>query len=222
MPRKHSPFVERICQTCGKSFVVTESHLRFHPAKYCSVKCRSYKGGRYTDNQGYIRVFDPNRRRAVMEHRIIMEQHLGRDLRPDEHIHHIDENHANNDIANLQLIHPSDHARLHSTLEFGIWSRAGHRACVFCGTTKRKHSGKGLCTRCHRRYTDRLSKGLPNLFMEPEKIKANAKLTADQVREIRDLSEQGVTNKTIAQRFGVNSPETIRMIVRRLTWKDVA
>lgn len=39
----------------------------------------------------------------VQEHRLVLEKHLGRFLLPTEVVHHIDGNHANNDISNLQL-----------------------------------------------------------------------------------------------------------------------
>ncbi len=38
------------------------------------------------------------------EHRLFMEQYLGRPLRPDEVVHHIDGNRSNNTLANLQLL----------------------------------------------------------------------------------------------------------------------
>jgi hypothetical protein len=39
----------------------------------------------------------------VFEHRLVMETHLGRYLETHEHVHHLDGNRANNDIANLEL-----------------------------------------------------------------------------------------------------------------------
>jgi hypothetical protein len=39
----------------------------------------------------------------ILEHRLVMEQHIGRFLEPTEVVHHIDENPSNNDIANLRL-----------------------------------------------------------------------------------------------------------------------
>lgn len=42
-----------------------------------------------------------------------MEEHLGRSLRSDEHVHHKDEDYTNNDIDNLEILSPSEHQRLH-------------------------------------------------------------------------------------------------------------
>jgi hypothetical protein len=47
------------------------------------------------------------------EHRIIMEQHLGRKLCKDEVIHHINGNGKDNRIENLQLMTRSGHTKLH-------------------------------------------------------------------------------------------------------------
>jgi len=52
----------------------------------------------------------PNKRGYVAEHRLIMEEHLGRFLIPrKELIHHIDGNRQNNAIENLKLTTPSEH-----------------------------------------------------------------------------------------------------------------
>lgn len=49
----------------------------------------------------------------------------------------------------------------------------------------------------------------------------HAKLTADQVRQIRTRREQGETYQSLAVAFGVSLMTTQR-IVRRLTWRHVA
>jgi hypothetical protein len=38
--------------------------------------------------------------------------------------------------------------RVVSRTKNGAWSRTGHRACIACGTTTKKHEGHGLCFVC--------------------------------------------------------------------------
>jgi hypothetical protein len=68
-----------------------------------------WKGGQTVDKHGYILVRAPeghpfaNRHGYVRLHRLVMEQKLGRYLRPEEVVHHIDGNPQNNDPENLEL-----------------------------------------------------------------------------------------------------------------------
>ena len=72
----------------------------------------NWKGGRITTKQGYImlqvRPDSPFFSMAttggyVMEHRLVMAQHLGRPLTKDETIHHINGKVTDNRLENLQL-----------------------------------------------------------------------------------------------------------------------
>ena len=47
------------------------------------------------------------------EHRVVMERILGRPLRSDEVVHHVDGNKRNNDPSNLRLMTQSEHIALH-------------------------------------------------------------------------------------------------------------
>ena len=75
-----------------------------------------WRGGVHRD-KGYILIKNrehqyTNSRGYVFEHRLIMEKHLGRYLRPDEVVHHIDGNRSNNDINNLIVLSQSEHHKL--------------------------------------------------------------------------------------------------------------
>lgn len=67
-------------------------------------KPRASKGhrGRVVDYNGYVTDVGPNGKREY-EHRIVMQVHLGRDLRPGENVHHKNGNRQDNRLENLEL-----------------------------------------------------------------------------------------------------------------------
>ncbi len=85
-----------------------------------------WKGGRKLRKDGYILVVAPDDHpypadshttglKYILEHRLIMEQHLGRYLLPTEVVHHIDENPSNNALDNLMLFASQrEHIKYHS------------------------------------------------------------------------------------------------------------
>lgn len=95
----------------------------------CAIKAGRYrsgsdhgrwKGGRKKMHDGVVMVHKPSARRSypyVYEYVAIMEDHLGREMQPREHVHHIDGDRHNNDLSNLVVLDTVVHKKAHYELE---------------------------------------------------------------------------------------------------------
>ena len=115
------------CENCGIEFYVVPSMV----GKYCSKKCHSksmegfrgaehpqWTGGRVVRKDGYIVVRNPkNPIKYILEHRLIMSNHIGRELKTNEHVHHKNENKSDNRLDNLELLSHGEHTTLHHKKE---------------------------------------------------------------------------------------------------------
>src|SRR5690606_11700315 len=60
----------------------------------------------------YVAIIkDDGTRTTMLYSRWLMQEHLGRELGPDEHVDHIDEDKTNDDLSNLQILTPSENTR---------------------------------------------------------------------------------------------------------------
>ena len=120
------------CEICSTAFKTKPSH--YTRRRTCSNECSGrlkvlegkdygswaknntgdkhhcWKGG-FRIHQGYKYIRLPSR--EIAEHRLLMEQKLGRKLKTEEHVHHIDEDKTNNILDNLTIMSRSDHTKHH-------------------------------------------------------------------------------------------------------------
>ena len=119
------------CSVCGKSCPQRADGYNNYKRPYCTQEChqymqiymnkrKAYKDGWRIKKDGYVykRIWDDRYKGEwVYKHRYVMEQHLGRQLKKDEFVHHIDCVKTNNNIDNLWLCSASNHALAHKSIE---------------------------------------------------------------------------------------------------------
>ena len=66
----------------------------------------------------------------VLEHRIVVENHLGRLLNPTEVVHHVNHDKKDNRIENLEVLNTIEHLKLHGLKQGRKWC---HLRCPNCG-----------------------------------------------------------------------------------------
>ena len=86
-------------------------------------KHRCYASGimAWTGDYGYLYEkigYYKGRRGWVLQHRVVIAEHLGRPLTSEEHVHHIDNNPANNAIGNLALVNRREHYLINKIVQF--------------------------------------------------------------------------------------------------------
>lgn len=90
--------------------------------------------GNATSSDGYLQ--GRHKGKLMKTHRVVMEAFIGREIRDDEDVHHINHNKKDNRIENLQLMSKRDHQLLHA-LEFTkVKPSDTHKECLECKQLK--------------------------------------------------------------------------------------
>lgn len=111
---------------------ISEGHMGIRLGKKASLETKKkmseshkgnknghWRGGKVETGRGYLSIFSPehpnkDRNQYVPEHRLLMEQKLGRYLNKKEIVHHINGNKKDNKIENLILFKNNiEHAKYH-------------------------------------------------------------------------------------------------------------
>lgn len=102
---------------CGKHY----QRLRKYGTLERPSGWRAPNGSGFVNSHGYRVVTMPDGVQKL-EHRVIMEEYLGRPLSPDETVHHLDGDRLNNNVENLELWssrHPKGQ-RIEDKIEFCV------------------------------------------------------------------------------------------------------
>jgi len=122
------------CEICGKEFETRPSFVKRGGGKYCSRGCfyssieresRPYGSTRISlskqtgKKRRLIKVEPEHKSPSVskegweMNARYVVEKHLGRYLKTEEHVHHKDRDTLNDSIDNLEVLSAEEHSRIH-------------------------------------------------------------------------------------------------------------
>lgn len=170
----------------------------------------NYTGG-HINEDGYRIIYADGIR--ILEHRHVMEVHLGRKLESSEIIHHINSNKLDNRIENLMVTTISSHHKEHTR----PWEK---KTCLICMklfsrpdyTSITQWVIRKTCSiKCRNKLHSLMSRGEGNL---------KSKLTEEDVLKIRNKNRDGVSLSKLSKEYNVTET-AIQYIIKRKNWKHI-
>ena len=97
---------------------VKEGIRKAHPEGRAGKSASNWKGGKCTTGGGHVYIHRPDHPNCtkegyVMEHRLVVEESIGRLLQQNEVVHHINGIKTDNRPENLQVLTVSGHRKIH-------------------------------------------------------------------------------------------------------------
>jgi hypothetical protein len=102
----------KTCEACGAAYEAINNCSRL--CLVCYARQQELKTASNTRGQ-YKQLWRDGRK--ITEHRYLAKQVFGRQLAPDENVHHLDEDPKHNELSNLVVLSHNNHLRLHRYLE---------------------------------------------------------------------------------------------------------
>lgn len=153
------------------------------------------------DQNGYKYAFAPrhpgaNQAGKIYEHKLVMMAHIGRNLLPNEVVHHIDGVKTNNDIKNLLLLTREEHTKLHAVLS-GKKISPERKICANCGRyfVVKWRKQQFCCQKCAKAKSRKLNIGkeeLEKLVWEFPTTQLAKMLSVSDVAIARRCKKEGI------------------------------
>lgn len=183
----------RNCFNCGKELSEKKSNAPWKTV-FCDRACKTDYQRSKCVKPGYLEGKTVNGQRTYL-HREIIERLIGRPLRSNEIVHHIDEDKTNNNPENLEIVTKSEHGLIHSSVnawfeEASLLAKEGLTIPEIA--LKMEKSRKQIWNALKTRGIS--VRRAPNSVRKPIKI---------DFKELVSLFNKGFSLRSLERRFGV-------------------